>query len=53
MNFETTGLSAEKNSIIQIATVRYRNFEKIDEFFTYINPILETPPKITRISGIA
>lgn len=52
LDFETTGLDAEENSIIQIAAVRYRNFEKIDEFSTYINPIVEIPPKITRITGI-
>jgi len=53
LDFETTGLDAEENSIIQIAAVRYRNFEKIDEFLTYINPIVEIPSKITRITGIA
>lgn len=52
LDFETTGLDAEENTIIQIAAVKYKNFEKVDEFFTYINPIEEIPAKITRITGI-
>ncbi|QQP14669.1 3'-5' exonuclease [Lysinibacillus agricola] len=52
LDFETTGLDPEESSIIQIAAVKYRNFEKVDEFFTYINPIENIPAKITRITGI-
>lgn len=52
LDFETTGLDAEEDSIIQIAAVKYRNFERVDEFFTYINPIEDIPAKVTRITGI-
>ena len=52
LDFETTGLDAMENSIIQIAAVKYRNFEKVDEFFTYINPIEDIPANITRITSI-
>lgn len=52
LDFETTGLDAEKNSIIQIAAVKYRTFEKKEEFFTYINPIENIPANVTRITGI-
>jgi len=53
LDFETTGLDPEENTIIQIAAVKYRNFEKVDEFFTYVNPIEEIPARITRITGIS
>ncbi|MGE7094241.1 3'-5' exonuclease [Lysinibacillus sp. NPDC048646] len=53
LDFEITGLDHEENSIIQIAAVKYRDFEKVEESFTYINPSVEIPPKITRITGIA
>lgn len=52
LDFETTGLDPEENTIIQIAAVKYKNFEKVDEFITYINPIEEIPARITRITGI-
>lgn len=52
LDFETTGFDPEEDSIIQVAAVKYRNFEKIDEYITFVNPILEIPPKITKITGI-
>ncbi len=52
LDFETTGLSPEKDCIIQIAAVRYRGFEKVDEFVTYVNPLIPIPSYITNLNGI-
>ncbi|WP_158232972.1 MULTISPECIES: PolC-type DNA polymerase III [unclassified Sporosarcina] len=52
LDFETTGLSAENDSIIQVAAVRYRDLEKTDEFVTFVNPLIPIPDFITKINGI-
>lgn len=52
LDFETTGLSPEKDCIIQVAAVRYRGFEKVDEFVTFVNPMIPIPVYITNINGI-
>lgn len=52
LDFETTGFDCNKNKIIQIGAVRYRNFEKVDQFVTYVNPQSKISTKITSITGI-
>lgn len=52
LDFETTGLSPDDSKIIQIGAVRYRNFEKVEEFLTYVDPLIEIPKHITQINGI-
>ncbi|MEK4128556.1 3'-5' exonuclease [Solibacillus sp. FSL W8-0474] len=52
LDFETTGFDPEEDSIIQVAAVKYRNFEKTNEYITFVNPIYEIPPKIMKITGI-
>lgn len=51
-DFETTGLSAKEDNIIQIGAIRYRNNEKVDLFNTYISPKKPIPKHITEITGI-
>lgn len=52
LDFETTGLSPEKDAIIQIAAIRFRNHEPIEQFVSFVNPKRPIPPKITDITGI-
>lgn len=51
-DFETTGLDAKLEKIIQIGALKYRNNEKIDEFITYVNPQKAIPSNITSLTGI-
>ena len=51
-DFETTGLDAKTEKIIQIGALRYRNNEKVDEFVTYVNPQKSIPSNITSLTGI-
>ncbi|WJQ11095.1 3'-5' exonuclease [Geobacillus subterraneus] len=52
LDFETTGLSPEKDAIIQIGAIRFRNHHPIEEFVSFVNPRRPIPPKITDITGI-
>ncbi|MBU3146736.1 3'-5' exonuclease [Clostridium sp. CF012] len=51
-DFETTGLSAREEKIIQIGALKYRNNEKVDEFITYVNPQKSISTIITNLTGI-
>lgn len=53
IDFETTGLSADRDKIIQVAAVKYKDFEKVNEYVTYVNPQIKIPPYITKINGIS
>lgn len=52
LDFETTGFDYNKDKIIQIGAVRYRNHEKVDQYVTYVNPQCKISTKITSITGI-
>ncbi len=52
IDFETTGLSAEHDKIIEIAAVKYVNGILKDSMTTLINPRISIPPKATSINGI-
>ena len=53
---ETTGLSANKNHIIQISAQKFKiengEFVEIARLNRYINPGYSLPPKITEVTGI-
>lgn len=55
-DLETTGLNAEKSSIIQISALKVRydgaHFAILDTMNHYINPEIPIPSKITEITGI-
>ena len=53
LDFETTGLSHIANEIIQIAAVRYVNFEEKEKFVTFVKPTVPIPSRITKITGIS
>lgn len=51
---ETTGLSPiDGDRIIEIAAVKIKNLEKIDEFSSFINPQREIPEEAQLIHGIS
>ncbi len=50
---ETTGLSAQKERIIEIALVKVENLKVVEKFSTLINPQRTIPPFITSFTGIS
>lgn len=51
-DLETTGLEASSDRIIEIGALKYKNNELVDEFSILINPEIELPPVITKITGL-
>lgn len=50
---ETTGLSASRERIIEIALVKVENLQIVEKFSTLINPQKAIPPFITSFTGIS
>lgn len=53
LDLETTGLNPQNDKIIEIAAIKYDNYNIIDSFHTLINPKIEIPSYITSINGIS
>nr|WP_281168953.1 PolC-type DNA polymerase III [Effusibacillus pohliae] len=49
---ETTGLNAAENTLIEIAAVKMKGSEILEEWTTLIDPEMEISPKITELTGI-
>ncbi|MDB5085927.1 MAG: polC [Bacilli bacterium] len=49
---ETTGLNAAENTLIEIAAVKMRGQEILEEWTTLIDPQTDISPKITELTGI-
>ncbi|MGD9604990.1 MAG: PolC-type DNA polymerase III [Bacilli bacterium] len=52
-DLETTGLSSNYNEIIEIAAVKIKNEQIIDEFATFVKPEAAIPNYITEITNIS
>ncbi|HMN48305.1 MAG TPA: exonuclease domain-containing protein [Ignavibacteriaceae bacterium] len=53
VDVETTGLSANKNRVIEIALVKIENLKITDRLHYLINPQTYIPPFITSLTGIS
>lgn len=51
-DFETTGLSPERDEIIEIGAVRIQRGKEVDTFSTLINPLRPIPAQATAVHGI-
>ena len=52
LDFETTGLSAEYDRVIEVGVVKAKNYKVIDTFQEFINPGRRIPSVITSLTGI-
>tara|TARA_B100001109_G_scaffold253925_1_gene252539 strand:+ start:7655 stop:9028 length:1374 start_codon:yes stop_codon:yes gene_type:complete len=52
VDLETTGGSATKSRITEVAIVKHDGNQIVEEFQTLINPQREIPPQIVRLTGI-
>ncbi|PSL40888.1 DNA polymerase-3 subunit epsilon [Planomicrobium soli] len=52
LDFETTGLRAGSDKIIQIGAVKYIGHNRVNTMYLLINPECSISPTITRITGI-
>lgn len=52
LDLETTGIRYTEDKIIEIAAVKYSNFDEVAVYETLINPEIPIPKIITRITGI-
>lgn len=53
IDVETTGLNPSADKIIEVACVRYRDWQEKEMYKTLINPLIEVDEKITGITGIS
>lgn len=51
-DLETTGLSAQKNSITEITAIQFKQGEELKKFSTLVKPNEDIPDMITDITGI-
>lgn len=52
LDLETTGLSAERDTIIEVGAVKYRDGEPVEIFEQLVNPGRPIPYEVTLITGI-
>lgn len=52
LDIETTGLSADRDAIIEIGAVRFKGSQVYDTFNTFVDPDRPIPYKIQQLTGI-
>ena len=52
IDIETTGLSVESDSIIEIGAIKLSAGKKVDSFYTLVNPERQIPDDIVELTGI-
>ncbi|MCX7852689.1 MAG: exonuclease domain-containing protein [Caldilineales bacterium] len=52
VDLETTGLNPERDAILELGAVRFRDGEVLDTFSQVVNPGRPIPPAIRRLTGI-
>jgi ATP-dependent DNA helicase DinG len=53
LDLETTGLSADRDAIIEIGMVKFRDGEPVEEYSTLIDPGRPIPYEIRQLTGIS
>ncbi len=53
LDLETTGLDADRDTIIEVGAVKFRDSGVIDTFQTFVNPGRNIPDFIQRLTGIS
>ncbi len=53
LDLETTGLDAEKDTIIELGAVRFRDGEILEKFSQVVNPGRRVSPAIQQLTGIS
>ena len=51
-DLETTGISSDNDSIVEIGAVRVRDGQVVDEYKTFVNPECHIPAEVSNINGI-
>ena len=51
-DLETTGFDPNANEIIEIGAIKYNNNKEVDRFNYLVNPKVDIPKKITKLTGI-
>jgi DNA polymerase III subunit epsilon len=52
VDIETNGMNHQRGRIIEVAAIRIENGEIVDEFQTLLNPDIDIPHFITKLTGI-
>lgn len=52
LDTETTGLNQWKDKIIEISLVKYSHGEKVDEFSSFVNPMMPIPKQASSVNHI-
>ena len=52
LDIETTGFNPQKEDLLEIGAVKYRNGEKLEQFSSLIRPGKEISEEITKLTGI-
>jgi len=52
LDLETTGLDAERDAIIEVGAVKFRDDEALDTLSTFVDPGRPIPSPITELTGI-
>ncbi|RUA18461.1 MAG: DNA polymerase III subunit epsilon [Clostridia bacterium] len=53
LDLETTGLDSEKDTIIELGALRFRDGEILEKFSQVVNPGRRIPPNIQQLTGIS
>jgi DNA polymerase III epsilon subunit family exonuclease len=51
-DLETTGISSDNDSIVEIGAVRVRDGQVVDEYKIFVNPECHIPAEVSNINGI-
>ncbi len=52
VDVETTGFDPEREAIIEVGVIVFRENDILEEFTSLVNPGRDVPPEITRLTGI-